>query len=112
MDIITLLPSPPSKTTPQLEAGDSTRNALLKLADILHTADKLPTTLPSSHTGESRVQNQNNQSQLTGEPKVSKNTTLTNDLISEDTEKKKLSAFEHHRIKNRKFTIPTPGKHT
>ena len=41
-DIITLLTSPPSSTTVSLEEGDKTRNALLKIAETLKTAEKLP----------------------------------------------------------------------
>ena len=36
-DIITLLTNPPPSTVPSLQAGDSTRNALLQLATLLHT---------------------------------------------------------------------------
>ena len=42
-DIISILTTPPSSTTPSLQAGDKTRNALLEIATILHRADDLPT---------------------------------------------------------------------
>ena len=45
-DIITILTEPPSSTTPTLEAGDSTRNALLKIAKTLKRAEKLPEPSP------------------------------------------------------------------
>ena len=41
-DIITILTSPPSTTTPSLQAGDTTRNALPDIAKLLHRADDLP----------------------------------------------------------------------
>ena len=41
-DIITILTSPPSTTTPSLEAGDPVRNALLTLATQLHRIDTIP----------------------------------------------------------------------
>ena len=41
-DIITILTSPPSTTTPSLQAGDPVRNALLTLATQLNRIDKLP----------------------------------------------------------------------
>ena len=41
-DIIHLLSQPPKSTIPTLEAGSTTQNALLKLAEILKRADKLP----------------------------------------------------------------------
>ena len=43
-DIITILTTPPSTTTPSLQAGDTTKNALLDIATILHRADDLPST--------------------------------------------------------------------
>ena len=43
MDIISILTAPPSTTTPSLQAGDVTRNALLDIAQILHRAEDLPT---------------------------------------------------------------------
>ena len=39
-DIITLLAQPPSTTTPTLEEGDETQNALLKIAQILKRSSK------------------------------------------------------------------------
>ena len=41
-DIISILTSPPTPTTPSLEAGEPTRNALLKTATILKRTDRLP----------------------------------------------------------------------
>ena len=41
-DIITILTSPPSTTTPTLQAGDPVRNALLELATLLNRAKPLP----------------------------------------------------------------------
>ena len=41
-DIITILTQPPSTTVPSLEAGDPTRNALLKLAKQLGRMESLP----------------------------------------------------------------------
>ena len=41
-DIITILTAPPSTTTPSLQAGDVTKNALLDIATILHRAEDLP----------------------------------------------------------------------
>ena len=41
-DIITILTTSPSTTTPSLQAGDVTKNALLDIATILHRADDLP----------------------------------------------------------------------
>ena len=41
-DIITILTSPPSTTTPSLEAGDPVRNVLLTLATQLHRIDTIP----------------------------------------------------------------------
>ena len=37
-----LLSKPPSTTTPSLEAGDSTGNAILKLAQLLKRVQKIP----------------------------------------------------------------------
>ena len=45
-DIIKLLTYPPSTTTPSLEAGNSTQNALLKISQTLNRADDLPKQLP------------------------------------------------------------------
>ena len=44
-DIITILTTPPSTTTPSLQAGDTTKNALLDIATILHRANDLPPNL-------------------------------------------------------------------
>ena len=41
-DIVQILSQPPSSGVPTLEAGSSTRNELLKLADILQRAEKIP----------------------------------------------------------------------
>ena len=49
-DIITLLTAPPSTTTVTLEAGDPTRNALLKIATILNRSTPLPTINESQQT--------------------------------------------------------------
>ena len=43
-DIISLLTTPPSTTNPSLQAGDTTKNALLKIAKILQRAEDLPST--------------------------------------------------------------------
>lgn len=61
-DIITILTHPPSSTTPSLEAGDITRNALLKIANTLNTAEPIPTPTPiptttsTNRTSSPRVQ--------------------------------------------------------
>ena len=47
-DIITILTSPPSTTTPSLEAGDPVRNALLTLATQLKRIQPMPITAPST----------------------------------------------------------------
>ena len=47
-DIITLLTTPSSSTTPSLQAGNATRNALLEIAKILHRAEDLPKELTPS----------------------------------------------------------------
>ena len=44
-DIIAILTSPPTKMSFSLENGDPTRNALLKIAESLHTAKSIPKTL-------------------------------------------------------------------
>ena len=41
-DIVKILSNPPSTTTPSLQAGDSTYNALLDLATTLNRIDKIP----------------------------------------------------------------------
>ena len=41
-DILTILADPPKSTLKTLEAGDITRNALQKIATLLHRADPLP----------------------------------------------------------------------
>ena len=46
-DIISILTTPPTTTPPGLEAGDTTRNALLKITTILKRTDALPV-IPSS----------------------------------------------------------------
>ena len=40
-DIITILTHPPPTTVPSLQAGDSTKNAILELASILNRADNI-----------------------------------------------------------------------
>ena len=47
-NIISILNAPPTTITPSLEAGDTTRNALLRIATILKTTDRLPVTSSSS----------------------------------------------------------------
>ena len=42
LDIISILSEPPSSTVPSLEAGDETRNALLKIATALNRIETLP----------------------------------------------------------------------
>lgn len=49
-DLITLLTSPSANTTISLEGGDTTRNALLKLAKILNRAEKKPNLDPPPPT--------------------------------------------------------------
>ena len=44
-DIITILTHPPPTTVPSLQAGDSTKNAILELASILNRADNISTRL-------------------------------------------------------------------
>ena len=41
-DIISIFTNPPSTSTPSLQAGDKTRNALLEISEILNRADDLP----------------------------------------------------------------------
>ena len=60
-DIITILTEPPSSTTPTLEAGDGTRNALLKIAETLKRADKLPEPTPRSTETTQCVENDTTQ---------------------------------------------------
>ena len=43
LDIISILTRPPSSTNVKLEAGDETRNALLKIAQALHRVEKITT---------------------------------------------------------------------
>ena len=64
-DIIAILTNPPSKVTPDLESGNEINNALLKLASIFKTADKIPA-LP-------QIQKQSNYSPL---PRVTKDAPL------------------------------------
>ena len=45
LDIISILSHPPPSTVPTLEAGDETRNALLKIAEALHRITALPKNL-------------------------------------------------------------------
>ena len=47
-DIITLLRNPPPLTVPSLQAGDTTKNALLQLATLLHWNPLSDTTLNKS----------------------------------------------------------------
>ena len=54
-DIITILTSPPSPTTPSLQAGDPIRNALLDLATLLNRAQPLPA--PSPYPTENTTKN-------------------------------------------------------
>ena len=56
MDIITLLTAPPSTTTPSLQAGDVTRNALLDIATILHRTVDLPSPPKPITTAPQRVE--------------------------------------------------------
>ena len=117
-DIITLLTIPPDSTTPSLEAGDSTRNALLKLADILKTSQKLPT-LPKdcpttiSTPSQSSDNQKYNKSKLTdtiGEPRVNKSESqpitgeprVFNETPSSTTSTS-TSTFERKAIKHRKL---------
>ena len=46
-DIISILTNPPNTTIPSLQAGDSTRNALLDLATILNKTTPPPTAPPT-----------------------------------------------------------------
>ena len=46
-DIITILTTPSKDIDPQLQVGNTTKNALLQVAKILKTADKLPNAVPS-----------------------------------------------------------------
>ena len=41
-DIISILSKPPSSTVPSLMAGESTKNALLEIAKLLHRAEPIP----------------------------------------------------------------------
>ena len=41
-DIIKILSAPPNVSIPTMEAGDTTRNAILKLATLLNRVDTLP----------------------------------------------------------------------
>ena len=41
-DIISILTTPPTPTTPSLEADDKIRNELLKITIIMKRADRLP----------------------------------------------------------------------
>ena len=57
-DIINILIATPIPATPSLEAGDETRNGLLKLASLLITAEKLPNPKPiTEHIQPQRVPN-------------------------------------------------------
>ena len=47
-DIVSILTKPPPSTVPSLEAGDETRNAILKIATALNRIDPTPSTLPDT----------------------------------------------------------------
>ena len=49
-DIITILTAPPSTTTPALQAGDPTRNALLEIATVLNRVETMPLTTTNQLT--------------------------------------------------------------
>ena len=83
-DIISILTNPPSSPIPTLEAGDTTYNALLKLATILkrkETIPNLPSLSPSLHTKQKTSDtstlsfDKTNNIKYTSEPRVSKDTT-------------------------------------
>ena len=71
-DIITILTSPPSTTTPSLEVGDPTRNALQKIAEILNRAE----TLPNPPTPSPRVKAPSKVTRTTPIPTIIDNATL------------------------------------
>ena len=79
MDIITILSSPPTNNSQSLEVGDTTKNALLKIAQILHRAEDLPQlpclqSVPNvvkTNVASSKVQNAKNKHlQPTPSPRV------------------------------------------
>ena len=43
MDIVTIFTTPPLTTTPFLQAGNATKNALFDIAKILHQVEDIPT---------------------------------------------------------------------
>jgi hypothetical protein len=55
-DIISILNKPPSSTVPTLEAGDPTRNALLKIAEALHRIKSYPDPIPTSPSTSSSLE--------------------------------------------------------
>ena len=76
-DIISILTKPPNLSIPTMEAGDKTRNAILKLATLIDRVDDLPT-LPknlSSHDSSVRV-SKSTLDTTVSEPRVSKPTVL------------------------------------
>ena len=54
-DIIKLLTTPLSGVGPTLEAGDETRNAVLKIAQLLNRTDKIPKSLPSIQSDSAKL---------------------------------------------------------
>ena len=113
-DIITLLTSPPSTTTPSLQAGDPVRNALLTLATQLKRIDKIQTVdipdAPPPRVARSTIVN--NKQPDTSFPRV-KLTTPTSPPAQKIVPKLPASTLQIHskQLRNARFNTNRPHRY-